>query len=129
VQQPYTHANVADVADSAPALGFGHAQEARFATSALEATQTGFAHHRFRPGIRQSFGHHHATAEEIYFVVSGSGRLKLDDDVIDLSEGDFVRVAPTVIRSFEAGDAGLEVIVFGPLRPDDVGQLVGGWWI
>jgi hypothetical protein len=50
--------------------------------------------------------------------VSGSGRAKLDDKVIELSEWDVLRVAPRVVRSFEAGPEGLDIICIGGRRPE-----------
>lgn len=126
--QSYTHKNVSEVDDAAAQFGLGDAQESRFASKDFDTEQTGFSHHRFKPGQRQGFGHRHDQAEEVYFVVAGSGRMKLDDDVCELSERDAVRVAPGVTRAFEAGDDGLEVLAFGPLRSDDRGELVQGWW-
>src|SRR5918997_1046998 len=105
---PYTHKNIADVADSAKAFGFGETHESRFATADLAAEQTGVSHHTFKRGRRQPFGHRHDGAEEIYFVVSGSGRMKLDDDVIELKALDAVRVSPGVMRAFEAAGEGLD---------------------
>lgn len=87
------------------------------------AEQTGFSLHRVKPGQRQGFAHRHDAAEEIYVVVSGAGRMKLDDDVIDVRPLDAVRVAPSVVRAFEAGSDGLEVLAFGP-RHDGDGELI-----
>ena len=41
-------------------------------------------------------------------MVSGSGRMKLDDEVVDLQQWDVIRVAPDVVRAFEGGADGLE---------------------
>ena len=128
MKPPYTHKNVADVADAAFSFGLSESQESRFATHDFGAEQTGFSHHRFKPGRRQSFAHRHDDAEEVYFVVSGSGRMKLDDDIVELQPRDAVRVAPGVTRAFEAGPDGLEVLAFGPSKADDRGELLQGWW-
>ena len=64
------------------------------------------------------WGHRHREQEELYVVVAGSGRAKLDDDVIELEAWDALRVAPEVIRSFEAGPDGLDVICIGGRKPD-----------
>ena len=81
----FTHKSVDDVKDSAPEFGFGEHQEARFATEALDAEQTGLSFHRIKPGMRQGFAHTHDETEEVYFVAGGSGRMKIDDEVIDLA--------------------------------------------
>ena len=128
--RPYTHQPLGAVADSAPELGAGEIQETRFAAGDLDTKHVGFTHHRFRPGARQPFGHRHEAegAEEVYVVISGSGRMKLDDEVIDLQPLDAVRVEPTVVRAFEAGRDGLEVLAFGPRHEGD-GELVMDWWL
>ncbi len=124
----YTHMSVLDVEDAAEKFGFSESQESRFPSKDFEAEQTGFALHRFKPGRRQPFGHRHDSAEEVYFVVAGSGRLKLDDDIVELREREAVRVSPGVMRAFEAGSDGLEILAFGPRRTDDRGEVVPDWW-
>lgn len=124
---PYTHTKLTDVKDSAAEFGLGDAMEARFAGGSVDAEQTGFSYHRIKPGRRQGFGHRHEQAEEVCVVVRGSGRVKLDDEVVELSQLDAVRISPTVMRCYEAGDDGLDFIVFGPRREGDF-ELVPGWW-
>jgi mannose-6-phosphate isomerase-like protein (cupin superfamily) len=124
----YTHKNITDIADSASKFGFGDLQESRFPRDDLDAEETGFSHHRFKPGKRQGFGHRHEQAEEVYFVVAGFGRFKLDDEILELKERDVVRVAPGITRAFEAGPDGLEVLAFGPHHADDRGEVIPGWW-
>lgn len=124
----YTHKNIEDVKDSAPDFGLAEIQEARFATDALDASEAGFSFHRVKAGKRQAFGHRHEDAEEVYFVVSGGGRMKLDDDVIELADRDVVRVSGEVMRAFEGGSDGLEVLAFGAHRPEDRGDIVQDWW-
>ena len=45
------------------------------------------------------------------------GRAKLDDEVVELATWDVLRVAPAVMRSFEAGPDGMDVICIGGRRP------------
>src|SRR4051794_19830930 len=106
----YTHVNLVTVEDSAPSFGLGDAQETRFATQSLDAQRTGVTLQRIRPGARPGFAHRHEQAEEVYVVLSGSGRMKLDDEIVELAPRDAIRVAPTVTRAFEAGPDGLELI-------------------
>ena len=85
---------------------------------------------RYGPGFRAPYGHRHREQEEAYVVVGGSGRIRLDDDVVDLARWDVVRVAPKVVRGFEGGPDGLEIIAIGADRPEGGdGELVRGWWI
>lgn len=114
------------VDDAAPGFGLD-GQVTRFATEALEAERTGVTHHRFAPGRRQGFGHRHEAAEEVYVVLSGSGRLRLDDELVALAPLDAIRVSPRVTRAFEAGPDGLEVLAVGAHVEGD-GEIVPGWW-
>jgi len=123
----YTHKNLLQVEDAAPKIGLSEWQESRFATSDLDAAETGVTHHRFKPGQRQGFAHSHERAEELYVVLAGSGRVKLDEDVLELAPLDALRLAPDVLRSWEAGPDGLEVLAFGSRHEGDA-QFVPGWW-
>jgi len=123
----YTKVGLADVEDAAAKGGFGETQEARFPNRDLQTEQTGLSHHRVRPGRRQAFAHRHEDAEEVYVVLSGSGRVKLDDEIVEVAPLDAIRVSPGVIRRFEAGDDGLELLAFGPRHEGD-GELLADWW-
>jgi mannose-6-phosphate isomerase-like protein (cupin superfamily)/quinol monooxygenase YgiN len=124
---PYTIQLLTDVPDMAPKFGLGELGAARFATGSLAAQDTGVAYHHLRPGKRQAFGHRHEQAEEVYVVLSGTGRIKLDDEIVEIGPRDAIRVSPPVIRALEAGPEGLELIVFGPQHRGD-GELLHGWW-
>jgi mannose-6-phosphate isomerase-like protein (cupin superfamily) len=123
----YSIRNLKDVEDAAVKFGFSETQEARFATDELDAEQTGVSYHVVRPGQRQGFGHRHREAEEIYVVLRGSGRVKLDDELIEIGPLDAIRLGPEVARSLEAGPDGLEILAFGPRRPGDH-EMVDGFW-
>lgn len=123
----YSHLNLADVEDAAPANGFGDRWQARVARQALDAEQTGVTHFRLLPGKRSPFVHRHARAEEVYVVLAGSGRIKLDDELADVRPLDAIRVAPEVARAFEAGPDGLEFIAFGPHHEADGEPVDNGW--
>ena len=124
---PYTYKKLGEVEDSAPKFGMEELQEARFANDALDVERTGVSLHRLRPGKRQAFGHRHDQAEEVYVVLSGTGRVKLDAEIVELEPLDALRVAPGVMRQFEAGENGLEWLAFGA-RHDGDGEIVPGWW-
>lgn len=123
----YTHRNLESVEDMAAKHGFSEIGEVRFATGDLEAEQTGFSHHRLKPNARQGFGHKHDEAEEVYVVIAGSGRVKVDDEVVELTKLDAIRVSPGATRAFEGGDDGLEFIAFGQRHEGD-GEIVPNWW-
>jgi mannose-6-phosphate isomerase-like protein (cupin superfamily) len=123
----YAKKNLRDVEDMAVERGMSDTQEARFPRKELGADQTGINYLKVKPGRREAFAHRHREAEEIYVVLAGSGRVKLDDELVDLAPLDAVRVSPGVTRCFEAGRDGLEVIVFGP-RVEGDGEIVPDFW-
>jgi len=124
---PFTHINLIDVHDAAPSNGFGDRWEARVARETLEAHTTGVTHFRLRSGKRSPFTHRHARAEETYVILSGRGRVKLDDEVREVGPLDAIRVSPQTARAFEAGPEGLEFLAFGPHHPGD-GEAVDDPW-
>jgi len=130
---PFTHRNlkhdledIGSVFDGAPGLEF------RAATLPLELEQSGLTLQRVPPGHRFPYGHTHRTQEEVYVVVNGSGRMKVDDEVIEVREWDAVRVPPGSWRGYEAGPDGLELLVIGApnLGDDPRGDVEGtrDWW-
>jgi mannose-6-phosphate isomerase-like protein (cupin superfamily) len=121
----YSIKNLRDVKDMAPDFGFAEVQEAHFAHEELDAESTGFSLIVVKPGKRMAFAHKHDEAEEVYVVVGGAGRAKLDDDVKEIGRLDAIRVAPSVVRTFEAGGEGLELLAFGP-RHDGDGEIIKG---
>ena len=123
----YTIRNLREVEDMAAKHGFGDVQEARFARGDLEAVKTGLMYLILRPGKRSAFGHRHKEAEEIYVVLAGTGRIKLDDDIIDIRPLDSIRMSPGVTRALEAGTEGLEVLAFGPRHENDA-EMVPDFW-
>ena len=109
--------------DGAPDLEF------RLATEALELEKSGLSYQRVPPGYRFPYGHTHETQEEVYVVLRGSGRMKLDDEIVELRPFDAVRVHKNTMRGFEAGPDGAEMIAIGAPHtgPGDA-QTVDGWW-
>ena len=112
--------------DGAPDLEF------RLATTALELERSGLGYQRVPPGYRFPYGHTHRTQEEVYVVLGGSGRMKLDDEIVELTAWDAVRVAPGTWRGYEAGPEGLEIIVIGAPNlggsPRDDVEGRRDWW-
>jgi quercetin dioxygenase-like cupin family protein len=89
----------------------------------------GLSYFRLDPGFRAPFGHTHSEQEEVYLVVSGSARVAVGDDVIDLARFDAVRVAPGAWRGLEAGPDGVEVVAFGAPNTDNKdAEMQQGWW-
>jgi mannose-6-phosphate isomerase-like protein (cupin superfamily) len=112
--------------DGAPGLEF------RAATKALDLEKSALSYQRVPPENRFPYGHTHKTQEEVYVVVRGSGRMKVDDEIVELKEWDAVRVPPGMWRGYESGPDGLEILVIGaPNLGDDPRGDVDGrrdWW-
>ena len=130
---PFTHKNLkTDLEDFGPRFDGAPDLEFRFASQALELEQSGLSYQRVPPDYRFPYGHTHKTQEEVYVVVRGSGRMKLDNEIVELQEWDVVRVPPGTWRGYEAGPEGLELIVYGAPNLGDVPRddVEGerGWW-
>jgi quercetin dioxygenase-like cupin family protein len=118
-----------DVEDMAPRSGLSPGLESHFAREPLELGGAGVSYFRIAPGFRMPFGHRHREQEEVYIVLSGSARLRVEDETVELAPLDAVRVAPTAARGLEAGPEGAEVIAFG--APSDQNrdvEVLPGWW-
>lgn len=110
----YSHVNFDDIEPSTAEDGF----EARFGRKHIESRDLGISRFRFGSGTRSPMAHRHREQEEAYVVASGSGRALLDGEVVELREGDLLRVAPEVARAFEGGPDGLELIAIGGPKPE-----------
>jgi mannose-6-phosphate isomerase-like protein (cupin superfamily) len=125
----YTIVNIREHENIAPKFGMPDDMEARFPKKELNCEIGAVGLETLGPGFRTPFGHKHKTQEELYVVVSGGGRVKLDDEIVDLRQWDVVRVAPDTMRNFEAGPDGMEVLAFGaPIAEESDGETVPGWW-
>jgi mannose-6-phosphate isomerase-like protein (cupin superfamily) len=130
---PFTLTNIrADLEDLGSRFDGDPDLEFRAATKALELEQASLSYQRVPPGYRFPYGHTHKTQEEVYVVVRGSGRMKVDDEVVDLREWDAVRVPPGTWRGYEAGPEGLEILVVGAPNlgenPRDDVEGERDWW-
>jgi mannose-6-phosphate isomerase-like protein (cupin superfamily) len=124
----YTHLNLKEVENQAPKFGL-EGLEFRMGRVPLELKNSGISYLRLEPNFRIPFGHHHNTQEEIYVVISGSARLKVDDEIIDLKPLDAVRVAKETMRAYEGGPEGAEIIAIGaPHTPPGDGPMTQDWW-
>lgn len=124
----YTKVNLREVPDSAPGAGL-EGVEARFPKRALGCSVGAVSLQRLAPNRRGPFGHRHGRQEELYVILAGGGRMKLDDEVIELRPWDAVRIAPETMRAFESGPDGLELLAYGaPIAEESDGELVPGWW-
>jgi mannose-6-phosphate isomerase-like protein (cupin superfamily) len=127
----YTIKNLREVEDSAPKFGFAPDMQARFAAGELGLSESAVSLQRLAPNVTQPFGHRHEKQEELYVVLDGAGRAKLDDEIVELRTLDALRVAPQVTRAFAAGPDGLEFLAFGAPAvgsPAEDAEQKPGWW-
>jgi mannose-6-phosphate isomerase-like protein (cupin superfamily) len=123
----YAIKNIKEIDDSAVQFGLSPNLEARFGRKPLEAEKSGFSYQRLAPNFRQPFGHRHKDQEETYIVISGSGRAKLEEEVVELRQWDALRVPPETRRAFEGGPEGLEYVVFGAGEGGDTDTIDDFW--
>ena len=128
----YTKKNLkADIADSAERWELAPNVEARFGSGDLGLEKLAFSYQRYGPGFRLPFGHKHKEQEEVYVVTAGSGRMKLEDEIIEIEQWDAIRVPADVMRGVEGGDDGLELLAIGAPKsgdPREDAEPVPGWW-
>ena len=125
----YTLLNLKDAEDQAPNFGLSPDLEFRMARVPLGLEHSGISYFRVSPGFRLPFGHKHKNQEEIYVLVSGGARMKIEDEVRDLEPWDAVRVHKDTMRSMEAGDEGAVFLIVGAPNtgPGDA-EMVQEWW-
>ena len=125
----YTRVNLkSDVKDMAPQFGMDGI-ESRFARTNLELEKSGLSYFRLAPGYRAPFGHTHSEQEEVYVILSGSARVAVGDEVVELGELDAIRIAPETMHGMEAGPDGAEILAFGAPNTDNKdADMQPGWW-
>jgi mannose-6-phosphate isomerase-like protein (cupin superfamily) len=123
----YTIVNLGEVEDLAPKHGMS-GMESRFARTALGMRNGGLTLFRLSGGFRVPFGHRHEVQEEVYVLLSGSARMKLEDEIVELRPLDAVRVPGSVARGMEAGPDGAEILAFGAPQAEGDGEILRDFW-
>ncbi len=124
----YTKVNLREVENAAPKFDMPAEMQARFARSAIEGETLGLSLFTLSPGFRIPFGHTHEHQEEVYVVVRGSARVKVDDEIVDLREWDAIRFGKKTMRNMEAGPDGCEYLAFGAGGDPLDAEMAPGWW-
>ncbi len=126
----YTKTNLRrEVENQSPKFGMPPELEARFARSALGGESLGLSLMRLAPGFRIPFGHKHEGQEEVYVVVRGSARIKVEDGVVEVGEWDAIRFDTDTMRNVEAGPDGVEYLAFGAGDDARDAEMVPNWWV
>ncbi|HVS84249.1 MAG TPA: cupin domain-containing protein [Gaiellaceae bacterium] len=124
----WTRINLDEVEDVAPKFGMPDGMSARFPKGELGSEKVAASLQSLGPNMRGPFGHRHEEQEELYVILAGGGRMRLDDEVIEIRARDVIRVAPQTMRAFESGPDGLELLAIGGPIGGDRGEVVQGWW-
>jgi mannose-6-phosphate isomerase-like protein (cupin superfamily) len=125
----YTKTNLrADVENQAPKFDMPAEMEARFARTPIEGETLGLSLMTLAPNFRIPFGHKHEGQEEVYVVVRGSGRIKVEDEVVEVGEWDAIRFGKDTMRNVEAGPEGIEYVAFGAGEDPRDAEMAPGWW-
>jgi mannose-6-phosphate isomerase-like protein (cupin superfamily) len=125
----YTKKNLTtDVENSAPKFDMPEEMEARFGRTAIGGETLGVSHIKLEPNFRIPFGHKHGNQEEVYVVIRGSARIKVDDEIVELGELDAIRFDTGTMRQVEAGPDGVEYVAFGAGTDPRDAEMVPGWW-
>jgi mannose-6-phosphate isomerase-like protein (cupin superfamily) len=124
----FTRVNLKEVEDQAPKFGMNEL-EFRVAREPLELSNSAVSYMRIAPNYRLPFGHTHNSQEELYVLIDGSARLKLDDEIVELKRFDAVRIPKDTMRNLEGGPEGAVVILFGaPNTGSGDAQMSPDWW-
>ena len=125
----YTKKNLrSEVEDQAPKFQMPPELQSRFARTPLGGETLGLTLFTLEPNFRIPFGHNHQEQEEVYVVVRGSARIKVDDEIVELGEWDAIRFDNDAMRNVEAGPEGLEYLAFSAGNDPGDAEMVPNWW-
>jgi mannose-6-phosphate isomerase-like protein (cupin superfamily) len=124
----YTKTNLREVENQAPKFDMPAELEARFARTPLGGKTLGLSLMTLAPNFRIPFGHKHEGQEEVYVVVRGSGRVKVEDEIVELAQWDAIRFDKNTMRNVEAGPDGIEYVAFGAGDDPMDADMAPGWW-
>jgi mannose-6-phosphate isomerase-like protein (cupin superfamily) len=124
----YTKTNLRTVENAAPKFDMPEEMEARFARRAIGGETLGLSLFTLAPGFRIPFGHKHEKQEEVYVVVRGSARVKVEDEIVELDEWDAIRFPKGTMRQMEGGPDGVDYLAFGAGDDPSDAETAPGWW-
>jgi mannose-6-phosphate isomerase-like protein (cupin superfamily) len=103
-----------DVADVAELEGEGPGGVVRKVRRSVGARAFGFNYFVFPPDhVGHKHDHEDDNEEEVYFVVKGSGTMRIDGEEVEMRPGRFIRVDPTATRVPVSGSGGMEFVTVG----------------
>src|SRR3954452_21796066 len=105
--------------------------EQRWFTRAIAADHVSFSWRRMLPGTggRGIYGRRPPGQEEVYFVISGVGTFKIDDDAFEAGPQTAVRVAGDAFRSVHNDtDREAELLIFSPRLDEPPTETKDDFW-
>ena len=120
--------NLRDVENQAPKFDMPAELDARFARTALGGKTLGLSLMKLDPSFRIQFGHKHEGQEEVYVVLRGTARIKVEEEIVEAAEWDAIRFEKNTMRCVEAGPDGVEYLAFGAGDDPQDAEMVPGWW-
>lgn len=81
-----------------------------FTRESLGLTGCEISLHLVKAGEGMTFLHAHRQNEEVYLVIAGDGVFHLDGQELSITEGDAIRVSPSVARGYRAGGRELRIL-------------------
>jgi mannose-6-phosphate isomerase-like protein (cupin superfamily) len=122
----YTIINLKEIDNSAGE--YAPDLEAYFGRKHLDSEHLGVSYFRYGPNFRTGIGHSHREQEEVYVVVNGSARIKVEDEIVEVGRWDAIRFDKDTMRAVEAGPEGVEYLAFGAGEDPRDSEIVQGWW-
>jgi hypothetical protein len=95
---------------------------------AIDGETLGLSLFTLEPGFRSRSGTSTRPRKRCTSSCSGSARVKVDDEVVDLAEWDAIRFPKDTMRQMEAGPDGVEYLAFGARDDPAEVEMAPGWW-
>ena len=106
--------------------------EMRMMRNLLDSKQIALTYRLIPAGYKSAHGHTHTKIDEIVFVFSGTLKIKLDDEIIEVGPKTAVKISPATKRGYHnEGTEDVEMIVASPqvaFVGDNGGKPDENWW-
>ena len=82
-----------------------------FIKNLLDLTSMEISLSIFKPDEEMPFFHKHKKNEEVYVIIKGKAQFIVDEEIIDLSEGSFIKIKPEEARYYKNSSSSEELII------------------
>ena len=120
----FTIINLKDLEDMAPKHGHSDMMQSRFASKDLELKESGLGYQILSANAKLPFKHKHKMQEEVFLILSGTGKMILDQETIKVKPLDVIRVGADVVRSLKADNKELAFVIFGAPATKDTDYIM-----